>query len=311
MENWHPIPWKQVGNEEANSYTQSREFPYQKIPESNLQTRTSRIPTLESHAKEKYVSDKTDNTVSKASGSQRQITHKTIASWNCYSLNLYKYTNQIPRPELVMNSTNPTNESRTPESRHHNVLQPAKLEFSNAYSRRTRKKTCTHNKSTNPQAQVYFSLLSPAALELLAASNPILFLSFFNFHSSSWTCSPQTKVKPTHKPQINENRVFTERSEREKYTPSRIFAQMGIATLFSDMWRDAQLKTQRKRIHETRTRSNKLVVWQVKISTHIYHARNVLWLLVRSLTCARVFFFPTLISRWTGDHPQEEWTKFG
>jgi hypothetical protein len=114
-----------------------------------------------------------------------QITHKAIASWNCYSLNLYKYTNQIPRPELVMNSTNPTNESRTPESRHHNVLQPAKLEFSNAYSRRTRKKTCTHNKSTNPQAQVYFSLLSPAALELLAASNPILFLSFFNFHSSS------------------------------------------------------------------------------------------------------------------------------
>jgi hypothetical protein len=113
-----------------------------------------------------------------------QITHKTIASWNCYSFNLYKYTNQIPRTELVMNSTNPTNESRTPESRHHNVLQPAKLEFSNAYSRRTRKKRYTRNKSTNPQAQVYFSLLSPTALELLAASNPIPFL-FFIFHSSS------------------------------------------------------------------------------------------------------------------------------
>jgi hypothetical protein len=60
------------------------------------------------------------------------------------------------------------------------------------------KKTCTHNKSTNPHAQVYFSLLSPAALELLAASDPILFLFFFSF----FILVPELalhrqKVKPT------------------------------------------------------------------------------------------------------------------
>lgn len=168
-------------------YTQSREFPQQKIPESNLQTRTSRIPTLGLVPRPRRNMSQTRPTTLylKLLVLKGQITHKTIASWNCYSLNLCKYTNQIPRTELLMNSTNPTNESRTPESRHHNVLQPAKLEFSNAYSRRTRKKkTYTRNKSTNPQAQAYFSLLSPAALELLAASNPILSF-FFIFHSSS------------------------------------------------------------------------------------------------------------------------------
>jgi hypothetical protein len=192
-----------------------------------------------------------------------QITHKTIASWNCYSLNLYKYTNQIPRTELLMNSTNPTNESRTPESRHHNVLQPAKLEFSNAYSRRTRKKkTYTRNKSTNPQAQAYFSLLSPAALELLAASNPILSFFFSFFILVPELALHRQKLNLPHKPRINENRVFnrvTQRGVGEKYTPSRNFAQREIATLFQ-ICVDAQLKTQRKRIHETRTRSNKLAV---------------------------------------------------
>jgi hypothetical protein len=89
-----------------------------------------------------------------------QITHNTIASWNCYSLNLYKYTNQIPRPELVVNSTNPTNESRTPESRHHNVLQPAKLESSNACSRRTRKKNTPAINLQTHRLKSFLSLLS-------------------------------------------------------------------------------------------------------------------------------------------------------